>query len=124
MIVGAILGVVGSVFNRGLSIFETRQQAKIDDKIRSDELEVTKLNVKKETIAASYEHDKKLGEDVSVWVSNIRALVRPSITAYALGLVTVFYFAGSEASKALLVAMAADLATMTVTWWFADRFKR
>lgn len=124
MITGAILGGVGSLLNRGLSIFENHQKAKIDEKRRSDDFEMAKLKGAADALVESYKHDVSLSANNAQWVNNIRALVRPTLTAYSLGLVTLFYFLGSVEDKALLVAMAADLATMTVTWWFADRFKK
>lgn len=124
MITGAIFGVLGSVVNRGLNIFETRQQAKIDEKKRSDELEAAKLNADKETQVASYTHDAALGEGVSQWVANIRALVRPGITGYGLMLITILYFNAIPTDQAVIIATAVDLTTMAVTWWFADKYKR
>lgn len=124
MITGAVFGVIGSAINRGLSIFETRQQAKIDEKKRSDDLEMAKLNGVKEALVASYVHDTSLGEGVSSWVANIRALVRPGITFYGLFLVTLFYFYASDSDKVILIASTAELTTMSVTWWFADKFRK
>jgi hypothetical protein len=124
MITGAVFGVIGSAINRGLSIFETRQQAKIDEKKRSDEFEMAKLGANKDSLVASYTHDTSLNENVSQWVSNVRALVRPAITGYGLLLITIFYFYATDNDKAVLIASTADLTTMAVTWWFSDRFKK
>lgn len=121
MITGAIVGVIGSVVNRGVAIFETRQQAKIDEKRRSDELELAKINAAKETMVATFTHDAAIGEGGSQWVANIRSLVRPAITGYGLLLITLLYFFADAAGKASIIASAVEMGTMSVTWWFGSR---
>ena len=122
--IGAFLGILGSGVNRGISIYENKQQAKIDKEIRSDNYEMAKLNAGKESVIASYDHDKTLGQNVSVWVANIRALVRPAITAYAFVLSTIIFFAVDVDTKKLLAMAIFELLSTVVSWWFADRFKK
>ena len=122
--IGAVFGILGSGLNRGISIYENKQQAKIDVRKRSDEFELAKMNAGKESVVASYDHDKSLGANVSVWVANIRALVRPSITAYAFVFMTLIYFSTTAEGKLLVLGTIAELLNTVVTWWFADRFKK
>lgn len=122
--IGAMLGIFGSAVNRGIGMFERRQKADIAEKKRSDAYEMSKLNAGKDSVVASYDHDKKLAEGVSQWVSNIRALVRPAITGYAFIIVSVIYFNAVTEVKALVATVMLELLSTVVTWWFADRFKR
>jgi hypothetical protein len=122
--IGALFGVLGSGINRGLSMIEAKQQAKYDKEKRSDDFELAKMSAGKESIVASYDHDKSLGQNVSVWVSNIRALVRPAITAYAFVFSTIIFFTVGEDVKKILAIAIFELLSTVVTWWFADRFKR
>lgn len=120
MITGAIIGGIGSVLTKGVSIFENYQKAKIDEKRRSDELEMAKINAAKDTQVASFQHDS--GIDMHMpWVNAVRALVRPAITGYALALITIFYFFADVTDRSLIVASALELASMSVSWWFGSR---
>lgn len=120
MIAGAIIGAVGSIVNKGISIYEMRQQAAIEEKKRSDELELARINASRDTQVASYQHDTSMGEG-SQWVINTLRMVRPSITGYALILVTIFWFSASVEDKTLIVSSVLDLASMATAWWFGDR---
>lgn len=122
--IGALFGILGSGINRGLSMVEAKQQAKYDKDKRTDDYEKAKLNAGKESIVASYDHDKSLGQNVSQWVANIRALVRPAITAYAFVFSTIIFFAVDVETKKILALAIFELLSTVVTWWFADRFKR
>lgn len=120
MILGAAVGAVASIFNQGISIYRDNQQAKIDERRRSDELEAAKLNASRDTQVASYKHDTDGGQ-ASVWVVDLLRLVRPAITFYALGLITIFYFHANDIDKGLIVASVLDVASMSVAWWFGSR---
>lgn len=131
MIIGAALGALGSVVNTGLGIYREKIQIAADEKRRSDEYEIAKLNADKDkevsainaqaqSLAASYKHDTETG-DAAQWVINIIRLVRPSITFYALGLITVFWFFATDVDKALIITATLDICSMSVAWWFGDR---
>ena len=120
MYVGAILGAVGGVINKGISLYENHQQAKIDERRRSDELEAAKINADKETQIASYKHDTDIGIG-SPWVIDVLRMVRPSITFYGLFLITVFWFFASPQDKGLIIASVLELVSMSVAWWFGSR---
>lgn len=123
MLQGAIVGAVGGLINRGVSIFENYQQSKIDAQKRAQEIEIAKIRASADTQIASYKHDTDGGQ-ASQWVIDFLRLVRPIITFYALMLLSVFWFYAAEDDKALLVAGVLDLATMAVSWWFASRYKK
>lgn len=122
--IGALFGILGSGINRGISIVEAKQQAKYDKEKRSDDLEAAKLNAGKESLLGSYDHDKTIGQNVSQWVANIRALVRPAVTAYAFLFCTGIYFTAPKETKAILAIIMFELLATVVAWWFADRFKK
>lgn len=120
MILGAAVGAVASIFNQGISIYRDNQQAKIDERRRSDELEAARLNVSRDTQVASYKHDTDGGQ-ASLWVIDVLRLVRPAITFYALALISIFYFHANDIDKGLIIAAILDVASMSVAWWFGSR---
>lgn len=120
MLLGAAIGATGSLINTGLSIWRDTQQAKIDEKKRSDELEMAKLNASRDTQNASYKHDTEGGQS-SLWVINLLRLVRPAITFYALALITLFWFSANIIDKGIIITSVLDVASMSVAWWFGDR---
>jgi len=120
MLIGAAVGAVGSFINTGLSIWRESNQAKQDEKKRSDEYEMAKLNVSRDTQVASYKHDTDGGQ-ASQLVINLLRLVRPSITFYALALVTLFWFTANDIDRSIIITAVLDLASMAVAWWFGDR---
>ena len=124
MIAGAIIGAIGSVGNRILGIYETKKQAEVDQRRRSDEYELAKIGGVKDTMVASFQHDSALQEGISQWVADVRALTRPVLTFVSLGIVWVLYYGAPEASKAIIIGSLVEFSSMAGTWWFADRFKR
>lgn len=120
MFTGAAIGLAGSLINTGLSIWRDTQQAKIDEKKRSDELEIAKLNMSRDTQIASYKHDTEGGQ-ASLWVIDLLRLVRPAITLYALFLITLFWFSANIVDKGIIISSVVDVASMSVAWWFGDR---
>ncbi len=122
MLIGAAVGVIGSFVNTGLSIWREKNQFQADEKKRSDELEMAKLNASRDTQVASYKHDTDGGQ-ASIWVVDLLRLVRPAITFYALLLITLFWFSPgiSITDQGIIVASVLDVASMSVAWWFGDR---
>jgi hypothetical protein len=120
MLTGAIIGAVGGLINRGVAIYENKEQAKIDQKRRSDELEAIKLNADRDTLIASYKHDTD-GGVASQWVIDFLRLVRPIITFYALFSVSIFYFFVDAQGKGMIIAALLETAAMAVSWWFGSR---
>ena len=123
MLTGAILGAVGSVINQGIGIYRDKQQAAIDTQRRADEIQLAQINAGKDGLVASYAHDSTLQDGVSPWAANVRAMVRPVLTFYALSIVTLFYFYAAPADQAIIIASAVEFSAMAGTWWFADRFR-
>lgn len=124
MIIGAAIGAIGSIINQGIQIYRDRQQATIDEKKRSDEYAMAQINAGKDAIVASFTHDAAIGEGVSQWVANVRALIRPLLTLYPLTIVSIFYYSATQEDKAIIIASTVEFTTMAGTWWFADRFKK
>lgn len=120
MLMGAAIGAAGSFINTGLSIWREKQQAEIEAKKRSDELEIAKLNASKDTQIASYKHDTEGGQ-ASLWVVNLLRLVRPAITFYSLALITLFWFSADIVNRGVIIESVLDVASMSVAWWFGDR---
>lgn len=122
MLIGAAVGAIGSFVNTGLSIWREKNQFQADEKKRSDELEMARLNVSRDTQVASYKHDTDGGQ-ASLWVIDLLRLVRPAITFYALALVTVFWFMPdpTQEFKGIIVTSVLDISSMAVAWWFGDR---
>lgn len=124
MIVGAVIGAIGSIGNRFLGIWEDREKEKREEKRRSDEIELAKIKGNSDTMVASFVHDSSLQEGISQWVANIRALVRPVLTFYSLSIITVFFFFAGAEGKAIILASLVEFSAMAGTWWFADRFRK
>lgn len=120
MLIGAILGGLGSVINTGLSIYQQKQQNEADEKRRSDEFEMAKINATRDTQIASYTNESNSGQ-ASQWIIDVLRLVRPTITLYSLILVTLFWFVANDVDKALIITSVLDIASMAVAWWFGDR---
>ena len=124
MILGAVVGALGSLVNQGVQIYRDKQQAIIDKERRSDEYAMAQVNAGKDGLVSSYMHDGKIGEGASQWVINVRAMVRPALTFYSLSIVTIFFFYTDDVQKGFIIASAIEFSSMAGTWWFADRFKK
>jgi len=131
---GAVFGLAGSLINRGVSYYEKKQEMTIEEKRRDHELSIANITAKKDisiaeiksaadSLAASYVHDASMGKP-SKWVINLKQLMRPSITLYALLLVTILWFTLPPdffVARNLIITTTLEMLTMTITWWFADR---
>ena len=133
-VLGAAIGLAGSLLNRGASYYEKKQEMTIEEKRHQHELAIANITAQKDisvasiksaadSLAASYVHDASMGKP-SQWVINIKQLMRPGITFYALLLVTIFWFTLPDnffAARNLIITTALETLTATVFWWFADR---
>ena len=137
MVVGAlcaVFGLAGSLINRGVSYYEKKQEMTVEEKRREHELSIANITAKKDisiaeiksaadSLSASYVHDASMGKP-SKWVINLKQLMRPSITLYALLLVTILWFTLPPdffAARNLIINTTLEMLTMTISWWFADR---
>ena len=137
MILGAAFGLAGSLINRGVGYFEKKQEITVEEKRREHELAIANITAQKDisvasiksaadSLAASYVHDASMGKP-SQWVINIKQLMRPGITLYALVLVTILWFTLPDNffdARNLIIDAIVEMLAMTVTWWFADRGRR
>ncbi len=131
---GAAFGLAGSLINRGVSYFEKKQEMTVEEKRRGHELAIANIAARKDisiaeiksaadSLSASYVHDASMGKP-SQRVINIKQLMRPGITLYALLLVTTLWFTLPEnffAARNLIITTTLEMLTMTISWWFADR---
>lgn len=135
---GGLFGLVGSLGKKAIGYFEAKQrnahelevmkleQATLRLEIESAE-KLAELDYQKETAISA---DKALTAAInaeaairaSTWVSDIRGLVRPVLTAALLVITTSIWY---QTDDAVLVAkLANELVFMTsaaVLFWFGDR---
>lgn len=132
---GAVAGVVGSGIGRVGAYFERKQEIAAESAKRKDDMELAKIQTDGQTAVAdlntytalrkaSYDQDMALGTP-DTWVVDVLRLIRPVITVYALILETAIYCTSSdEGVKRMLVTAVVETASMTITWWFGDRYKK
>lgn len=130
---GGATGLFGSVVGRLMSIWEIKdkrkfilEKYKLDAQLRAQEteseLKIISAKTSLKAMEASYDHDKSLNV-TSSYVNNIRALVRPILTALLWFLVALVWFTmplNMDYQKQIIntVLYAASTATF---WWFGDR---
>lgn len=137
---GGLLGLFGSIADRVMAIFERREARR--DRLIQNEHELRLIQEQRQTsqleteqdlaliqsagsyrgLEASLEHDSKI-DDVSPWVNNVRALVRPTLTATALlAMIAMTWTLGAN-YQMTLVESVVFVATTATVWWFGDRAK-
>ena len=130
---GGVTGVFGSILGRVASIWEKKQERafilqkyKLDAELRSLEteaqLDTARIKSSQKSLTASYKHDSSIHVS-SPWVNNIRALVRPLLTALLWILVTLVYFTLPDTgfAKSDIVQSIIYAASTATIWWFGDR---
>lgn len=133
MITGAIVGGIGSLITKGVSIFQEKQNQKHEIKLlemqlaaKKEETESEKAISEMEAYAsmrnASYQHDTNIGQ-ASLWVVNTQKLVRPVLTTLALIALVIFWFIEPMLRYAITTAVI-ELASTAFVWWFGDRSLR
>ena len=137
---GGLLGIFGSVANRVIGIWEAREEREnmrvehahelrlVEEQRESarveTEMELARVQTEGsyEGLAESLRHDSSM-DDVSPWVNNIRALVRPSLTGTSLIAMIVMAFSLSDMRLELVEAVT-FVGTTAAVWWFGDRSTR
>ena len=138
---GGLLGVLGNFANRAFGIWERREErenmrrehahelAMIQEQrvTRAQETEAeivtTQVEGSYEGLEASLKHDASL-RDVSPWVNNIRALVRPTLTGtLSAAMITMAFVFGEDLQYTVAEAVVFTGVT-AITWWFGDRAER
>jgi hypothetical protein len=146
---GGILGLLGSAAGRALSIWETKEkrkdmiiqneheikligeQAKVRAQETEDELKMVDAKLVADVntmytrgsvdgLVASIQADSEL-TGISQWVSNVRALVRPSLTLILWVLAGIVWFGSKDKTVLDAIVMSASMAT---AWWFGDRVRQ
>ena len=146
-ILGAALGLVGSISTKVFGIFEKKEERKIlelrlQDQHKQREHEATMFTLQSQakvaeteqeaflmTVQGSYDGLKASINDQTEtvkgsaqWVKNTLSMVRPSLTFIFVGIVAyVSIFENPDNYRAAAIAAAIELASMTVSWWFGDR---
>lgn len=134
---GGLLGMFGSAINRVFGIWE-RREAREDARIaNAHELELINENresARQETehelirvqtegsytgLEASLKHDAGI-TNVSPWVNNVRALVRPSLTGASFVAVAAMAYVIADLRVDLIEAVV-FISTTSAAWYFGDR---
>lgn len=139
---GGILGLFGSLTDRFMAIWERREARK--DKVIQNQHELKLIEEQRQTSQMETEHElaiasaegsyqglkTSLEHDASIsgtsrWVNDVRAMVRPTITALSLtAAIGMAVFMANEASlKIDAVGTVLFIATTATVWWFGDRAK-
>lgn len=139
---GGLLGVLGNFANRAFGIWERREERENMRINNAHELELvreqritraqeTESEIVTTQVAGSYEglseslrHDTSLSRNVSPWVNNIRALVRPVLTSVLTVAMIAMGFVMSDEIQLSVVDAVVFTGVTAVTWWFGDRFQR
>ncbi len=138
---GGLVGLLGTAFNRVVSIWE-RREIREDTRIQNahellliaeqretnaQETEAALVTMQTEGsysgLTASLQHDGTLS-NVSPWVNNIRALVRPSITGISLVGLSIMAATMAGDLQVTLIESFVFVSTTATVWWFGDRAPR
>lgn len=138
---GGVLGLFGTAINRVMGIWE-RREAREDTRISNAHelrlIEENRESSRQETeaelvriqtegsyagLAESLRHDASLS-NVSPWVNNVRALVRPTLTGLSLTAMIAMAFFMSEDLQVTVTEAVVFVATTAGVWWFGDRSER
>jgi len=141
VLTGGATGLIGSLLNKGIGLFEAaqkrkdrilefEQELKLLDKqaaLRTAETENELAIADAETTAslreASYRHDASLGNPHR-WVVDTLRLVRPVLTSFLLIVVLIIFLTTNDfGMKAGIIESVLYMASSAVTWWFGDRRK-
>lgn len=139
---GGLLGLVGSLLNKGFTFMDSRNEYKKLQAEQSFELQRLKIMqrmqaqqsaMKRQIVhdtthtmikEASYAHDTNLGK-ASRWVVNVLRFVRPLLTLGLVALTTLMWYhslnVGDEALRQSIVEAVLFCTTAALTWWFGDR---
>jgi hypothetical protein len=145
---GAVMGALGSAANRGVGLLELREKRKDRQQEMAHERSMAELNqvakrqeaVQAENLAqiqgsyaglnASIEADRF--EASYRWVSAVRSLTRPALTALLWGLFALLFVleisqgVGGQALqiRASALETISFSAATAMAWWFGDRAPR
>jgi hypothetical protein len=134
---GGATGLLGTVFGQVMGLVDKAQERKfilqkhrLDAEIRTKETEsaqaIAEVNASSQALSGSYGHDSSFGP-TSVWVSNIRSLVRPMLTLLLWLVVTLIWYSvvPSEATlREQIIGTVLYCATAATLWWFGSRDTR
>jgi len=145
--IGAILGLVGSVSTKAFGIFEKREERKLvalqmdheskrwshdehmftlqsQAKVAETEQEAFLMTTQGsyDGLKASIEAQSEATKGSSKWVKNIISLMRPSLTTSFVGVIIYLCIIGNpDDIRIAAITAVIELGSMSVAWWFGDR---
>ena len=134
---GGATGLLGTLFSQVAGFIDKERERKfilekhkLDAEIRSKETEsataIAEVNAMTQSVSASYVHDSSFGQ-TSMWVANIRSLVRPCLTVLLWILVGIIWFSTSPEEKELRSQIVNNIvycAVAATIWWYGIRDMR
>ncbi len=130
---GGATGIMGSLINKFTNLWDKKLDHKfilakyeLDAKIRaqeSDNLLISKkVKYQTQMLQASYQHDIH-HQHTSLWVNNIRSLIRPILTLLLWLIVILIWFNLPDmVNYQQIITTILYAATTATTWWFGDRY--
>lgn len=128
---GGVLGFFGSLLTKGLSIFEARQNHKME--LERMEL-ASRIDLQKADLNLRQTREEQAGTAFtaaiaadaaatgeSKWVRDFRSLWRPGLTVVLVGVATVQSFCAADSTQDFIFLMLANLAAQSVGFWFGVR---
>ena len=141
---GGATGIIGSVFGGVFKWLDRREEAKEAAAQRAHELALQDLQIKahsaeteqelliiqsesdQQRVLASYELGR--GVPTALWASNVKSMVRPTLTFVLILLTACIYFTlevdavvDGFALKAYIINTIVYTTSAAVLWWFGDR---
>lgn len=128
---GGVLGFVGAIVTKGLSIYEARQNHKMElerlelaSRIDVQKADLTLRQTREDHAGAAFTASvsadaASIGE--SKWVKDFRSLWRPGLTVLLVAGATVQGFFQSGDTRDFLNVTLANLAAQAVGFWFGVR---
>ncbi len=132
IMLGPILGLLGSLFTSGTRIFEKKidyqhelnlykAQAELKVIEMENEAKIAEGQAASAAFQASYQHDTDYGKP-SRRVADILRFIRPAFTFLLMALVAAIYFTSAEFDMREAITLSTlDYAGMALSWWFGSR---
>lgn len=144
--IGALVGAGGTIVGRILDYKDAGNKRAHELAMRDKDAEILKVELANRSEIAKVEADQaialrefdataaSIAADRATygggWVDQVRGMVRPVITALAMGLITYLTIRAlwgatlSGDDRMEIVRVSQFLAGVAITWWFGDRMRR
>ena len=111
----------GEVYHKKADQKHELKLLELQKDIEDKETERADIIADGEAFKQSYKHDSSF-RNVSQWVDNYRAMVRPNVTYFLIGLVAIIYIVTTDVvQEEMITASILDLCGMAIGWWFGRR---